>query len=101
MSWTAVLLLSVGSYALKAGGLVALGGRPLPAGVLRFVELLPPALLMALIVVQTLGTDSGGLAIDARLAGMAVAAIAVWRRLPFPAVIAVAVVTTALLRAWA
>ena len=99
MSWTVVLLLSAGAYAFKAVGLLALAGRDVPAPVLRFVGLLPPALLMALVAVQTVGGDEGALVVDARLAGLAVAGLAVWRRAPFLVVVASAALTTAALRA--
>lgn len=99
MSWTTVLLLSAGAYLFKAVGLLALAGRDVPAPVLRFVGLLPPALLMALIVVQTIGGEGGAPVLDARLAGLAVAGVAVWRRAPFLVVVATAALTTALLRA--
>lgn len=100
MSWTVVLLLSAGSYAFKAVGLLALAGRDVPTPVLRFVGLLPPALLMALVAVQTVGGDGGALVVDARLAGLAVAGVAVWRRAPFLVVVASAALTTAGLRAF-
>lgn len=99
MSWTTVLLLSAGAYAFKAAGLLALRGRDVPAPVLRFVGLLPPALLTALIVVQTVGGEDGGLTVDARLAGLAVAGVAVWRRAPFLVVVVAGAATAALLRA--
>jgi hypothetical protein len=53
----------------------------------------------ALIAVQTLGGGEAGIVLDARAAGCAVAAIAVWRRAPFLVVVASGVVTAALLRA--
>lgn len=99
MSWTLVLLLSAGSYLFKAVGLLALSGRDVPAPVLRFVGLLPPALLAALIVVQTIGADGGALRLDARIVGLLVAGVAVWRRAPFLVVVVSGMVTAALLRA--
>lgn len=96
MSWTAVLLLSAGAYVAKAAGV--LGGRVLarPAA-LRAVGLLPPALLAALVVVQTFGGEAGVL-LDERAAGLAVAGLAVWRRAPFVVVVLVAAAGTAVLR---
>ena len=44
----------------------------------------------------TLGQE---LVIDARVPGVAAAAVAAWRRLPFPAVIAIGAGVTALVRA--
>lgn len=99
MSWTIVLLLSGGAYLCKAVGLLALGDRGVPEPVLRGVGLLPPALLMALVTVQTLGGPDGAIVIDARLAGMVVAGIAVWRRAPFLVVVLSGAATAAIFRA--
>lgn len=99
MSWTTVLILSGGAYLFKVVGLLALHRRAVPAAVLQFVGLLPPALLTALIVTQTVAGADAAVVVDARVAGLAVAAVAVWRRAPFLVVVASAVVTTALLRA--
>lgn len=99
MTWTTVLLLSAGAYAFKALGLLALDRREVPPPVLRFVGLLPPALLTALIVVQTLGQGDGSLVLDARAAGLAVAGMAVWLRAPFLVVMVGGAAATALLRA--
>lgn len=63
----------------------------------RLAALLPIVLLAALIGVQTFGKGQA-VSLDARLAGVLVAAIAVWRRAPFLVVIALAVVVTALVR---
>jgi branched-subunit amino acid transport protein len=98
VSWTAVLLLAAGAYAFKVLGLVVLGGRALPPRVARCVALLPAALLPALIAVQTLTTEDRWV-LDARAAGVAAAIIAAWRRAPFPIVIAVGALVTALVRA--
>jgi branched-subunit amino acid transport protein len=98
MTWPAVIILAVGSYALKAVGLVALRGRRLPTFLDEFLVLLPAALFGALIVVSTFGGDRA-LVIDARVAGVVAAAIAVWRRAGFVVVVLVAAATTAAVRA--
>jgi len=102
VTWGAVLALAAGSYLLKVLGLLVLGprlGRERGGGVaLRFVSLLPPALLAALVVVQTVA-DGERLAVDARLAGVAVGGGAVLVRMPFVVVILAAASTTALVRA--
>jgi uncharacterized membrane protein len=64
----------------------------------RIADLLPVALLSALIAVQTFA-DGRSLTIDARAAGLAVAVVAVWRRAPFLLVVFLAALTTALIRA--
>lgn len=98
MSGMAIAALAVGTYLLKAVGPVVVGGRPLPPRVDHLLALLPPALLAALVAVQTVGGD-GGIVLDARVAGVAVAAVAVWRRAPFLVVIVAGTATAALLRA--
>lgn len=63
------------------------------------VELLAPALLAALIVVETVG-GSDGLDPDARIAGVAAAGLVLaWRRSAMLAAIAAAAIVTALARA--
>jgi len=64
------------------------------------VALLPAALLPALIAVQTLSTDDRWV-VDARAAGVGAAVLAAWRKAPFPVVIALGAVVTALVRALA
>jgi branched-subunit amino acid transport protein len=98
MSWWVVLILAAGAYGFKVAGLVFLGGRALPDPFMRCVALLPAALLAALIVVGTFGADRA-LVLDARAAGVGVAALAAWRRVPFPVVIVLAAVVTAGIRA--
>ena len=98
MSWTAIVVLGGLSYAFKAIGLVGLDRVELPDWFVRITALLPPALLAALVVVQTFAVDEH-LTLDARAAGLAAGCIAVWRRAPFLVVVVVAAGTTALLRA--
>jgi len=97
-TWPALAALFVGSYALKATGLVALANRQLPARVEELLGLLPAALFGSLIVVSTFG-DGQSLVIDARAAGLAAAAVAVWRRAGFVVVVLAAAVATAAVRA--
>lgn len=98
MTATIVLVaLSLGTYGLKAVAPLALGGRPLPERVTRLVQLLPAALLAALVVVSALSED-GRLDVDARVVGLGAAAVALWRRAPFVVVVLVAAAATALAR---
>jgi len=98
VSWSAIGLLALGAYAFKVVGLVVLGGRQLPPKVARCVALLPASLLPALVAVQTLTTDDRWV-VDARAAGVAAAIVAAWRRAPFPVVIALGAIVTAVVRA--
>jgi branched-subunit amino acid transport protein len=96
---TAVLLgLAAGTFALKAAGPLLLGRRGLPPAVIRLTDLLPAALLAALVVVGTFVADRA-LVVDARVAGLAAAAIALAARLPFVVVVVAAAAATALVRA--
>lgn len=100
MTWAAILGLAAGAYLFKVVGLVGLGDRELPAPVARCVALLPAALLPALVAVQTFSTGHH-LVVDARFAGVAVAAVAAWRKAPFPVVIVLGAAVTAAVRALA
>lgn len=98
MSWLALAVLALGSLALRSLGPVLAGGRPLSPRVRAVTELLPPALLAALVAVQALEGD-GGILLDARVPALAAAAIAVWFRAPFIVVVLVGVGVAAGLRA--
>jgi branched-subunit amino acid transport protein len=100
MTWPAFLVLALGSYALKAAGLVALRNRTLPPFVEDVLALLPAAMFGGLVMVSTFGGDRA-LVLDARAAGLAVAALALWRRAGPVVVVTAAVVTTAVMRALA
>jgi hypothetical protein len=97
--WLVVAVVGVATMAIKAAGPVLLGGRPLPPRVLAVVRLLAPALLAALVVVQTFAVGDG-LVVDERLVGVATAAVALWLRAPFLVVVVIAAAVTALLRLW-
>ena len=83
--------------------LVKLAGLSVPLRVLEdrrvrdVAALLPVALLAGLIVTQVF-TDGRRLALDERVAGLAVALVAVVLRAPFLVVVVLAAATTALLR---
>jgi uncharacterized membrane protein len=96
--WDLVIATIVGCYLLK------LAGYLVPARVLdhprtkRLVELVPVALLAALVVVEALANGRHLDVNGPRLAGFAVAAVAVWRKAPFLVVVILAALTAALLR---
>jgi hypothetical protein len=92
-----MFLLAAGTYVWKSAGPLFLGSRPLRPELQRFVDLLPAALLAALAVVSTLA-DGQTIVINAQVAGMLVAALALWRKAPFVVVVVLASVTTALVR---
>ena len=96
--WTAVLLACVLAYATK------LAGHLVPAAWLtgrvtaRALGLLPVALLAALVGVQTVSAPGPALVLDARLAGVAAALVALLLRAPFLVVVFGAALAAALLR---
>jgi branched chain amino acid efflux pump len=106
MSWWAIGVLAVGAYGCKLFGVFVLARLDSRAGMAtagplrRFpliATLIPAALFAALIAVQTLDVD-GSLRLDARAAGVAVSAVAVWRRAPFAVVVIAAMAVTAAIR---
>ena len=96
--WLAVVVVGVATVALKAAGPVLLGGRTLPTHVRAVVGLLAPALLAALVVTQTFGSGRH-VVLDARIAGVAVAAVALRLRAPILVAVVLAAAVTAGLRA--
>lgn len=111
MSWPVIVVLAAGAYGCKFFGVFVLarfgsGGRGSTdasggSGALRWIPgaaaLIPAALFAALIAVQTFETG-GRLELDARVAGVAVAGVAVWRRAPFVVVVVAAMAVTAAVR---
>lgn len=97
MIWVAILVAGVGSYLTKLAGL------SLPAKVLahptveRIADLLPVALLSALIAVQVFASGQS-LVVDARVVGLAAAVVALLLRAPFLVVVLVAAAAAALVR---
>lgn len=97
MMYLALGILAVGTYAMKAAGPLAASGRELPARIQAAVELVPAALLAALVANQTL-VDGAAMTIDARIVGVGVAAGAVALRAPFGVVVLAGAAATALTR---
>jgi branched chain amino acid efflux pump len=97
-AWIAVLVTSAGCYALKLAGLT-IPERLLSNPMLRrFAELVPVALLAALVAVEAVGKGSALVFDPARLAGLAAAVVALLLRAPFLVVIVAAAGTAAALR---
>jgi branched-subunit amino acid transport protein len=97
MTWLLIVTLLIGTYLIRAVGLVVLADRQLPRLVTDTLMFVPAAILAALIAVQTVSTD-GVIQFDARLIGVAAALIAVTKRLPFGVVFLIGVGTTAIAR---
>jgi hypothetical protein len=97
--WVVVAVLFVCTVALKAVGPVTFGARELSPRAAAVVGLVAPALLAALVVYETLTPGRTGIAVDARVAGLAVAGAAIARRKPMLVVVIAAAAATAAVRA--
>jgi branched-subunit amino acid transport protein len=99
VTWLAIVGCGVGCYLLKLAGLAVPGHVLERPAVRRIADTLPVALLAALVAVQVFAAPQGhGIALDARLAGLGAAAVALVLRAPFLVVVLVAALTAALLR---
>lgn len=97
-TWLVVMLVGIATIVIKSIGPILLGGRELPRRVEPLIVLLAPALLAALVAINTLGT-SRSLVLDERALGVAAAGIAIWRRAPVLLVVVIAAAVTGVARA--
>ena len=95
--WIVVIVVGAFTMAFKAAGPVFLGKRQLPPRARSVVDLVAPVMLTALVVTQTLGGDEE-IVVDARVPGVAAAAVAIWRGAPIVVAMFVAALVTGLLR---
>lgn len=98
MIWIGIASVTVGAYLFKLAGVSLVGARTIPEPVAERLRLLPIALFAGLIVVMMVGGDQEYV-VDARIFGVVAGGVAAWRRAPFLIVLAVAMATTALIRA--
>jgi branched-subunit amino acid transport protein len=96
--WLTVLVVGVGTVLLKAVGPVGVAGRRLPTVAERLLELVAPAILAALVVVETFASGRH-LVADARLAGVGAGVLCVLARAPFWVVVLCGALATAAVRA--
>lgn len=96
--WATVLVVGAATALLKAVGPVGVGDRALPPLVERLLESIAPAILAALVVVETFATDRA-LVLDARLAGVAAGVVCVLLRAPLWLVVLCGALATAGVRA--
>jgi branched-subunit amino acid transport protein len=97
-AWIAVLAVGAGTMLIKAVGPVGVADRELPPRLDRLLELVAPAILAALVVVETFASGRH-LVADARLAGAGAGVICVLARAPFWLVVLCGAVATAAVRA--
>jgi branched-subunit amino acid transport protein len=97
--WVTIGVLAVSTAVIRASGPLALGGRDIPAQAEAVISLVAPALLAALVVVETVGAPEGGaLELDARIIGVAAAGGGLAVGLSTLPVVALAAAVTALAR---
>jgi branched-subunit amino acid transport protein len=90
-----LVALIVTTALIRAAGPILVGGRELPPRALSVISLLAPALLAALVMIETFGDDRS-LVLDERAAGVGAAAIVLsFRDSPLLAVGVAAAVTAA------
>jgi branched-subunit amino acid transport protein len=97
-AWTVVVVLALGTAAIKAAGPALVGGRELPPRLNAVISLFAPALLSALIVVETFAGNGRSLVLDARAAGLAAAAVVLVTTESLIGAVVSAAAVTALLR---
>ncbi|WP_134767473.1 AzlD domain-containing protein [Nocardioides sp. 1609] len=98
MTWAAIVVGALGCYLLKLSGL-AVPPRVLDHPVVsRVADLIPVALLAALVAVQVVATDDQGLTLDARALALGAAVVLLLLRAPFLLVVFGAALVAALAR---
>jgi hypothetical protein len=98
--WITIAALTVGTFATKAAGTLVLGSHEPGERTMAVTALVAPALLAALVVYETLGDHGEGITLDARAAGLGAAVVAIAARAPMIAVVLIAAVVTAGVRAF-
>ena len=99
-AWATIIALAVGTALIRAAGPLLLGGRELPLRFQGVIALLAPALLAALVAVQTFAASEGGeYELDARAVGVGAGALALIAGASMLPVVALAALATALARA--
>lgn len=97
-AWALVAGCAIVTFAIKAAGPIALGGRKLPAWFASIVTLMAPALLAALVATHSLA-NGRDLEVGPATAGVIVSALVMLRTRSIAWCVISAAVTTALLRA--
>jgi branched-subunit amino acid transport protein len=98
--WITIAVLTVTTAMIRASGPVLLGGRDLPPLAFRVIALLAPALLAALVMVETFTDPEGDLELGPQAAGLAAAGgVLAWNKAAVLPAITLAAVATAVVRA--
>jgi hypothetical protein len=96
--WITIAAVAVVCVAAKVTGPMLLGDRELPTWAETTIALLAPALVSALVVVETV-SEPGRLVLDARLVGVGVGGLALLARAPMLVAVLAGMVATAAVRA--
>jgi uncharacterized membrane protein len=97
--WVTIAAVAIVNAAIKAAGPMLVGGRDLPPRIVSVIALLAPALLTALVITGTFSEDRHYV-LDEKALGVTVAGIALALRAPVLLAVALAALTTALIRAF-
>ena len=97
--WVTIAAVAIVNAAIKAAGPMLVGGRDLPPRIVSVIALLAPALLTALVITETFSEDRHYVLYEKAL-GVTVAGIALALRAPVLLAVALAALTTALIRAF-
>ena len=97
--WTAILLACAATYLTKLAGYAVPARWLQNPRMTRVAGAITVALLSALTVMNAFAAGAV-LVLDARLAALAAAALALWLRLPFLLVVVLGAVAAALMRWW-
>jgi uncharacterized membrane protein len=97
LTWVVVGALAVGVYGQRALGAALVRTERVGDRWQAVLASLPLAIIAAVVALQTF-TSKQQLTVDARLAGLAVAALCAWRRLPMLVTVLAAAATTAAVR---
>jgi uncharacterized membrane protein len=97
--WVAVVVAALTAFALKLAGYLVPESALAHPRARRVTAAIPVAMLAALVATQTFGGPNGTLVVDARLAAVGVAVVALILRAPFLVVVLLGAVTAAGLRA--
>jgi uncharacterized membrane protein len=97
--WAAVIVAAVIAFALKLAGYLVPESLLAHPRARRVTAAIPVAMLAALVATQTLGGPQGTLVVDARVAAVGVAVVALVLRAPFIVVVVLGAATAAALRA--
>lgn len=97
LTWFVVAVLAIGVYAQRLAGALLVDTARIPPRWRQVLDALPLAIISAVVALAAFSSD-GDLVIDARLVGVAVAAVCAQRRLPMYITVIAAAVSTALVR---